>query len=108
LHTKDWEETVKIAVLTIFLVLTSNAQAQITMTPEQQVRKVQQQDDLKVEMVECIYSAALTQFARGAKPADLPVVQSTKVELFINLKAATALGLTAPLSLLGRADGVIE
>jgi len=45
---------------------------------------------------------------KGEKPGDLPVVQVTKVEMVVNMKAAKALGITVPLAMLGRADEVIE
>jgi len=52
-----------------------------------------------------VYAARIL---KGEKPSELPVQQVTKVELFLNLKAAKALGITVPLPLSGRADEVIE
>ena len=52
-----------------------------------------------------VYAARIL---KGDKPGDLPVQQSTKVRTIVNLKTAKALGVTVPLSLLGRADEVIE
>jgi ABC-type uncharacterized transport system substrate-binding protein len=52
-----------------------------------------------------VYAAKIL---KGENPAELPVSQSTKIELIINLRTAKLLGLSFPLAVLGRADEVIE